>query len=719
MADEYDPIEKNLERVGAGKKKKREEDAPTYQMIGDTKIPVSKTHGLVWQSRRDQGVKHRSHSEKSWSEALRYYDNDQLYHRSSLDGGAGNRPGPRLSGEWRETENIVFANCSIMVPMLYAKNPTITITSDIDANLDRAKCIERLLNALIAKKAVPGLNAKPRLRRTILTTLLTNAGFVKIGFTFKEDSNERAVADLQILSKELENAKNKKEVLEVEGKLRALEEKFSMLAPSGPWLKTFLPDRIIVDPTSIEPDGSDAQWMMEYDFLPTSYINAVYGQKHGEQTRSVYAPTHVLDAGRGNASVTEVEEQVNTFTLLPDTHADASAYGYDNRAAFEVAKHTKVWYVWDKVTRRVYMYADNCWSWPLWVWDDPLQLPRFFPYFRLWFHESPNTHAPKGEVTYYLDQQDAINDINDEIHRARHWVRRNILFNKSAITQDDVEMVLKGDDGTARGIDLPEGSKLQDHIFSFAPPGIERPEFFSIDSKLAAINRITGINDAQRGAQLRTNTTNKAVEMYNRNTDIRVDERVDLIEDFIADIMWNIALLCMMHWDTEDVTPFVGAELAQHWQKITSPQEFETMFSVRVAAGSSAKPNSREKKQQAIELGQVLGQFANAAPAAIIVMLKMFERSFDEFSIADEEWQLIEQTMMQALQKAGSGPNGEQEQQQQRQQAPVTDDRMMQQVQQRIAALPPAAQSKLEELVQAGMPPHEALEQVEADVQPQ
>ena len=51
MADEpYDPIEKNLERVGAGRGKKKAAKEPIYQMVGDSKIPVSKAVGLVWQS---------------------------------------------------------------------------------------------------------------------------------------------------------------------------------------------------------------------------------------------------------------------------------------------------------------------------------------------------------------------------------------------------------------------------------------------------------------------------------------------------------------------------------------------------------------------------------------------------------------------------------------------------------------------------------------------
>jgi hypothetical protein len=712
-----DNVEKNLEIAGAGRTKKVAETQPLYKVLGDSKIPVSQSSGKVWQSRKDQGLSSRKDVCEAWDEALRYYDNDQTVHRNSGGGeGSANRPGRRLTDEWRETENVVFSNCSIMVPMLYAKNPQITVSHTNDETQERGRVVERVINKLLSQKNSPGLNFKPKARRAVLIALLTNSAFMKIGWTQKSDSNEEAMRQLQELAVELQNAKKKKDILEVEGKIQALEEKIAMLTPSGPWCKVLMPHRLVVDPVSVEPDLSDAMWCMEWDYLPTDYLNAVYATKQGEELKSIYEPTHVLKSGTDSDD--GVEEQVNSFSLFNEA-SNAQANGYENAEAYKSACHTKVWYVWDKTTRRILMFADNDWKWPIWVWDDPCHLPRFFPYFRLWFHEAVNSNAPKGEVTYYLDQQDAINEIHSEIRRGRQWAKRNILFNKNTISQTDVELVLKGDDGTARGIDVPDGMKIDDCIFSFVPPGLKMPEFFSPDTKFAAINRITGINDAMRGAQFKTNTTNKAIESYQSNTDIRVDERVDLIEDFIADVCWNIAILCLMYWDAEDVAPIAGVQFAQSWQKITDPREFEKDFALRVEGGSTAKPNSREKKKQALELAQVLGQFANAAPAAVIVMIKMLERSFDEFVVEDEEWQMIIQTMMQSLQKAGGGPGAEGGDDASGETAsgtPVTNEGLMQQVKQRIAALPPAAQKKLQELVQSGVSPADALKQIEGEL---
>lgn len=679
---------------------------PVYRVVGDSKVPVSKAMGPLWLSRRDQGLRARQNDIQCWDEAIKYYEHNQSVNRTSKNNSSGNTAFTRrLNEEWTETENVVFSNCAIMVPLLYPKNPAVKVTSFEPTNEQLCRAVERVINRLIEMKTTPGLNMKPKIRRSILTALLTNAAYVKIGWIEKQESSQEAMMELEKLSSALQNAKTTSEIKKIEGKIMALEERINMLSDPGPFATCMLPHRLVIDPTSVEPDHSDANWMMEWDYLPTSYINAVYAV----DGKSVYQPTHILEGSSSHG----IEDEVNNFSLIADdNHNRPEAYGYSNPDQMKAAEYCKVWRVWDKTTRRVYMFADNNWLWPIWVWDDPLRLPRFFPFFKLWFHESAVAVNGKGEVTYYLDQQDAINEMNDETRRARRWVRRNIFFDKNKISQDDVEQVLKGPDGTARGIDLGDGDKLDDVIMSLTPPALKFPELFNSDAKFSAINRISGISEAMRGGQFKTNTTNRAIDFYNTNVEVRVDERKDLIEEFVADIGWNIAMLCLMRWEPNDVIPLIGPTLGQNWRTMENPRAFHTQFQPQIEAGSTEKPNSQGQKAQSLELAQILGQFASASPAILIVALKVLERSFPETAITDEERQFLMETMMMGLQQAGAGPGGEQSQQGTPPQEGGDEEQLKQEVAQRIQSLPPEAQQALQQLIEQGVPPAEALEQV-------
>jgi hypothetical protein len=106
------------------------------------------------------------------------------------------------------------------------------------------------------------------------------------------------------------------------------------------------------------------------------------------------------------------------------TGSEVEAHTDAERRAYQQMYYTECVLVWDKYFRRVYLFHRDDWTWPIWVWDDPLNLARFFPYFIIGFGFSTGGTVNVGDTAYYLDQQDEINDIN------RQWTRiRRTIFN--------------------------------------------------------------------------------------------------------------------------------------------------------------------------------------------------------------------------------------------------------------------------------------------------
>jgi hypothetical protein len=357
----------------APKKRTRKRKDPIYKVVGDSKIPVSKATGKVWKSRVAQVLKHTEKVRESWSEAVRYYENDQSSHRSGTEHGSGNRLGnQKLNNNITETENVVFANVTTMVPALYARNPECEFTSNVESKRGLATTLERLVNVLGGRKAAPGINLKPKAKRAVVTTLLTNRSWIKIGWTPKQESSEQALTDLTKLAKELEKAKDSKKIVEIEGQIMALEETVSILQPSGPFAKFKLPQQILVDPNAKEIDLTDANWAIEEDMIPTEFILARYAKRTPNTTefKSIYKPTHVMKATlAGDDGIIDHE---NFSVFSDDKDETAKSFGFNDQESFDKAKMTKVYIIWDKVTRRVLMYNSMDWTWPIWVWDDLL-----------------------------------------------------------------------------------------------------------------------------------------------------------------------------------------------------------------------------------------------------------------------------------------------------------------------------------------------------------
>ena len=84
MAEEDFPtdVERNIDKsIDEPTPRKTRKRKPVYQVVGESKIPVSKSHGKVWKSRMQSGIAKIKDVEDAWRESMRYYDNDQTPHR--------------------------------------------------------------------------------------------------------------------------------------------------------------------------------------------------------------------------------------------------------------------------------------------------------------------------------------------------------------------------------------------------------------------------------------------------------------------------------------------------------------------------------------------------------------------------------------------------------------------------------------------------------------
>jgi len=547
--------------------------------------------------------------------------------------------------------------------MLFTKNPDAEFTVEDKEDEPRARIVEKLVNVLAAKKTSPGLNLKRKVKRNIVSTTLTNVGWFEVGYTLKQNSSEAALEEIQKLALELEKAKSQKDIKETEGKLLALEDTIDMLTPSGPWCKVRRPDQVIVDPTGTELDLSGpTNWVMIEDLMYTSLLRARYGRKKpdSDEWESVFSPTNVIKAG---VSPDQGERgQTDNFQLFSYSTSEYAKYGYSDQKSFLAAQMTKVVYVWDKVTRRVELYNCNDWCYPLWVWDDPYHLDQFFSVVPMEFHTDPVTMYAKGEVTYYLDQQDDINIINNEWAKVRKFAAGKLAYDKNSLKDTSLlEGIINGTmDTNVIGLDLPEGKKIGDVLGPLLPPSAEAIKFFDKKPVLDAIDRLSGVASVQRGVEYKTNTTNRAIESYESQVQTRADEKMDAIEDSVGTILWLTAQMCMQFMPKEEVAGILGDKFAADWENV-DPMTIRTKFTPRVVGGSTLKPTSRAKKEQALQISQVIGQFTRATPIAAVVSLKVLASAFDNVLVSKEDWELIYKGII----KETSAPSPEEVQQQQ------------------------------------------------------
>jgi hypothetical protein len=122
---------------------------------------------------------------------------------------------------------------------------------------------------------------------------------------------------------------------------------------------------------------------------------------------------------------------------------------------------------------------------------------------------------------------------------------------------------------------------------------------------------------------------------------------------------WKLAQLCLKFMDAQTVSQIIGIDVSQFWRPLDNLRDFSA-FSVQVVGGSTQKLTSQQKKQEAVQVGQVMAQYVKAAPAsALKVSLQMMSEAFDDFIISKEDWDSIEQEVAMMAQSQQGGAPGQ------------------------------------------------------------
>lgn len=681
---------------------------PLYRVYRESKIVVGKAVGPTWKNVLDASEKAYAPIWKVWDEIFDYYNADQSSQKSLTT--------PTM-GTFRRgdgTENMVYSNLNVTLPAIYSKDPNFTCTATDADDEDFGKCMQAVINQLFRRQ--DKINAKSRIKRSAGFALLTNFGVLKLDWTKKDDSRELAQQELARIMDAMSSAKKEQDLERLYGQLEALEANMELYKTSGAALSNMLPQNLIIDPYSEQTDGLDSSFMAEKVKIKTNYLNEHFTEPDPEAEEGAeggrvytYKPTHkaVFQAGQGkdrDDGLGMVLEAINPDSLV-------TKHTPEERLAYMNLYYTDCYYIWDKPTQRVYLFAADDFAWPIWVWDakDLLNISRFFPYFITAFGFSTGGIVSVGETAYVLDQQDQINDINRKITRIRRAIFDYWYYNNSKIDKDEAEKFVRGLRGESRdtqnilGVNAGE-NKITDLFEAVKPPALEYEALFNKDILMQAMNRITNTNDALRGQQFKSYTNQDAVETYQESLRLSIGAKVDVIEDVTADIGLALAELCVQNLDKEEVTKLVGKKLAESWEQMP-PEQFRATYNLEIVAGSMEKPNSVFKKKEAVQVAQAIGQFARAAPgASLTIMLKVMQDAFTDIIIKPEDWALLRQEVSASMRQGDSTTGA---------QGAAGGGTDPNQIKQMLMQLPPQMQQKVMQMHQQGMPADQIIAQVQ------
>jgi hypothetical protein len=625
-----------------------DDQEPPFAMAKGMSIPVPKKIGSWWREKISAAQKVYEMEHQKWDAIFDHY------RRCGDEGNVKNENGEtyRYHHKNNTDENIIRNNIRTIMRSTYMRNPHLEFTgSETDKEL--TACLQYVVSFLMNKQTHPGLNLKPKARRWIMHGQLTNFGVMRLDFQGREGSLEEAQKSLAEIEEKLAKAKTKDELDTLYAQLQLLYEQMPLLQGKGILLNNVLPHRVIIDPDCSQIDLSDCKWLAEEVFLDRDYIDEKYYFKEGEERFLRSKPDVSKKEGKGGDKT--VEDAV-VATVLNDQTEQRREYVEKNKV--------RCWFVYDKTTRRVFLFNSEDWEYPLWVYEDDLKLSRFFRHFIISFSESIDSVVQPGEASFYVGQVNTINQINRKAQQIRNSVFGAILYDKNNADVDEIKKLINHiqnpDEIKAFGV-AKTGSekKISEMLEVLVPPAAEYQQMFDTRASRSAIDKAQAISDVDRGEQFKANTTNDAVQYMAENKQASTNQLIEIIEDTFESLGWALTEILVSKYSKDDITELVGANQAAGFQPMTV-LEFNQRYRMQIAAGSIEKPNTQFKKQEAVQIAQAVGQFGQAAPGTSMrIIIRMFKEAFSNFNVTDEDWATLEKEVTANLQKGVSTNAGQ------------------------------------------------------------
>ena len=254
--------------------------------------------------------------------------------------------------------------------------------------------------------------------------------------------------------------------------------------------------------------------------------------------------------------------------------------GMSAAEAESLAEQVEFWEIWDNQTKRIYtveMATDEL------LRDDPWPvITDGVPFALLSFNETPDCPYALPDLIYAEDQFRVISMLRTaQVSHVKKFVRM-ILAQKGQIKTEEQEKMAEAEDGSIIEVTNIDKVKPLDYI-SYGPDMDKTNESTKTD-----LREVLGQSEIARGGVLEERRTLGEVQMIARGGQTRIDERVDIVEDFCEQIASNLVIVMKQKFAAERMVRITGMpDLV--WPPPDFPPELSKKLSVSKTGFSYTK----------------------------------------------------------------------------------------------------------------------------------
>src|SRR5580658_6949633 len=510
---------------------------------------------------------------------------------------------------WAVTTNLIGAFIDILVALLYARNPDVSVREapQVDeSNTYQIQTFARTLEIVISSLWKKG-NLKKPARKGVRSVLSNAEGWFKATMVSEkrpqpeveralndaQETHARIVAQQKLLEdpgdrdpETLEAEKAEKEAL-----IEELQEKLELAVN-----KMFVIDYVETENIQVSTDincienYTDADWIANELYLTKDDALSRFPRLKPEDIKSAKSYFQ-----RAPKELTTRE----TDNILPQgTMTAESAQAYTTQtSATESPMFLRVVEIWDRRDKQIRTLIDGVKKWAKEPYPPPYPTSRFFPYFYFAFYEVDGQRHAQSLAWRLYKLQDEYSSSRSNFRLTRERSIPGVLFNATMLDEVEAKKLQESKSQEYIALRPSDPATPIGNMFAAKPVAAIDMRLYDPTLILNDMERISGVQEALSAAINSPGNPKTATEanIQQSGTQARTTSDRDNLEAMLTELAEYTAQQALQCLEVRDVQRLAGPKA--FWPENMDIEDLFTLVEITIEAGSTGKPRQATDMQ--------------------------------------------------------------------------------------------------------------------------
>src|SRR5271166_4784342 len=550
---------------------------------------------------------------------------------------------------WAVTTNLIGAFIDILVALLYARNPDVSVrkSPQVDeSNTYQTQIFARTLEIVISSLWKKG--ALKRAARTGVRSVLSNGeGWfkatmvsekrpmpeVEAALNSAQETHERLIAQQKLLEDpqnqdpetvEIEKAEKKALIDELQEKLELAVEKM------------FVIDYVESENIQVSTDINRVENYLSADWIGNEVFYVVddaLAQFPRLTTEDMKSAKKYSQRPPKELTTRDVDNVLPQGMLTAES---AQAFVQSTSDA-ESASFIRVVEIWDRRDKQIRTIIDGVKKWAKEPYPPPYPTHRFYPYFYFAFYEVDGQRHPQSLSWRLYKLQDEYSSSRSNFRLTRERSIPGVLFNATMLDEIEAKKLQEAKNQEYTALRPSDPATPIGELFAAKPVAAIDMRLYDPTLILNDMERISGVQEALSSAINSPGNPKTATEanIQQSGTQARTTSDRDNLEAMLTDLAQYTAEQAIQCLEIRDVQRLAGPKA--FWPHGMDIDDLFTLVEVTIEAGSTGKPRQQTDMQAWSTLLPLIRQSLQAIEQAF---------AMGNIAMANAEIELIKETML-------------------------------------------------------------------------